>query len=104
MRTWHEKDFRTRHCTQEGATEMKISRAFFILFLGLFLLMLVAVGVFGTWYTAALGEAGLRLHSYLVQPLFNMGGLSITLIFIIKAAIYMVMLVLFSHFTMLVLR
>lgn len=83
---------------------MKVSRALFILFLGLSLLMLVAVGVFGTWYTAALGEAGLRLHSYLVQPLFNMGGLSITLIFIIKAAIYMVMLVLFSHFTMLVLR
>jgi small-conductance mechanosensitive channel len=83
---------------------MKISRIWSISFLALSLLMLLAVGIFGSWYTAALGKAGLQLHRYLVQPLFTMGGLSVTSFFLIKAAIFLVLLTLFSHFTMLVLR
>ena len=83
---------------------MKISRLWLLSFLALALLMLVAVGLFGSWYSAALGDAGLQLHRYLVQPLFSMGGLSITLFFLVKASIFLVLLTLFSHFTMLILR
>ncbi|MGH9744468.1 MAG: mechanosensitive ion channel family protein [Candidatus Acidiferrum sp.] len=81
-----------------------MSRIWLILFLTLSLIMLIAIGLFGSWHTAALGDAGLRLHHYLVQRLFSLGGLSITLLFVLKAAIFTVLLVLFSHFTMLVLR
>ncbi len=83
---------------------MKISRTQLIVFLGLFLLLLIAIGIFGTWYAPLFGSAGLRLQHYLVQPLFTMGGLPLTTFFLIKVAIFLVLLVLGSHFTMLVLQ
>jgi small-conductance mechanosensitive channel len=68
------------------------------------LLMLVAVGVFGTEYAQTFGQVGMRLRSFLVHPIFSMGGLPITLFFLLKAAIFLVALVIFSHFTMLLLQ
>ncbi len=55
---------------------------------------------------AAFGDAGLRLQRYLFQPLFSLGGLPITFSsFFLKAAIFIiVVLVLASHFTMLLLQ
>ena len=75
-----------------------------ISFLAVFLLVLIGIGILGSWYAPSFGGAWLRVHSYRIQPLFKMGGLSITLIFGLKAAIFMVLLTLFSHSTMLVLR
>jgi small-conductance mechanosensitive channel len=83
---------------------MKMSRKWLISLLTLALLILVGVGIMGTWYAPALGDAGLRLHSYLEQPLFTMGGLPVTLFFLLKGAIFVVLLFFFSHFTMLVLQ
>ncbi len=83
---------------------MKISRAWLIALLALCLLVLIAIGIFGNWYAPAFGDAGMRLHHYLVQPLFSLGGLPITLFFILKAAIFMVLLTLFSHFVMILLE
>jgi len=80
---------------------MNISRFRLITFLALSLLVLVAVVVFGSWYAPAFGDAGLRLQHYLFQPLFSLGGLPITSFFFLKAAIFIVVLVLASHFTML---
>jgi len=82
---------------------MKISRAWQISFLALALLVLVAVGILANWYAPSSGFAG-QLGHYLSQPLFALGGLPITLFFLLKVAIFMVSLVLFSHFTMLLLE
>lgn len=79
---------------------MKLSRLRLITFLSFSLLALIAVVVFGSWYAPFLGDAGLRLQHYLFQPLFSLGGLPITFFFLIKAAIFLVALVLVSHFTM----
>ena len=83
---------------------MTISRFRLITFLALSLLVLVAVVAFGSWYAPAFGDAGLRLQHYLFQPLFSLGGLPITFFFLLKAAIFLVVLILASHFTMLLLQ
>ncbi len=79
---------------------MKMSRGRQVALFGVSLSLLIAVGVLGTWYAPAFGEAGLRLQRYLTQPLFRLGGLPITLVFLLKAASFLCVLVLFSHFTM----
>jgi hypothetical protein len=83
---------------------MNISRFRRITFLAFSLLVLAAVVVFANWYAAAFGDAGLRLQHYLFQPLLRLGGLPITFFFLVKAAIFLVGLVLVSHFTMLLLQ
>jgi len=83
---------------------MKLSRFRMITFLALSLLVLVAVVAFGSWYAPFLGDAGIRLQHYLFQPLFKLGGQPITFFFILKTAIFLVVLTLASHFTMLVLQ
>jgi small-conductance mechanosensitive channel len=83
---------------------MKISRFRQITFLALSLLVLVAVVAFGSWYAPAFGDAGLRLQHYLSEPLFRLGGLPITFFFLLKAAIFLLALILMSHFTMLLLQ
>ncbi len=80
---------------------MNISRFRLITFRALSLFVLFALVVFGSWYAPAFGDAGLRLQHYLFQPLFSLGGLPITSFFFLKAAIFIVVLVLASHFTML---
>lgn len=72
--------------------------------LAMSLLLLISVGVFGNWYAPAFGDAGMRVQHFLVQPLFTMGGLPVTIFFILKALIFIVALVIFSHFTLLVLQ
>jgi len=84
---------------------MKMSRFRIITFLVLSLLLLVAILVFGNSYAPTLlGDAGLRLQHFLLRPLFNLGGLPITFFFLLKAAIFLVVLTLASHFTMLLLQ
>ena len=83
---------------------MNITRFRLIAFLALSLLLLVAVVALGSWYAPALGDAGMRLQHYLFQPLFSLGGLPITFFFLLEAAIFLVVLVLASHFTMLLLQ
>ncbi|HUA15147.1 MAG TPA: mechanosensitive ion channel domain-containing protein [Verrucomicrobiae bacterium] len=83
---------------------MKISRTQVITLLAFCLLLLIAVGVFGTWFAPLLGETGASLERYLVQPLFTLGGLSVTPFFLVKVAIFLMLLILGSHFTMIVLQ
>ena len=83
---------------------MKASRRGVMLLLAMSLLLLISAGVFGNWYAPAFGDAGLRVQHFLMQPLFTMGGLPITIFFILKALIFIVALVIFCHFTMLVLQ
>ncbi len=83
---------------------MKISRFWLITFLSLSLLILVAVVVLGNWYAPALGNAGVRLQHFLFRPLFDVGGLPITFFFLLKTAIFLVVLTLASHFTLLLLQ
>jgi len=83
---------------------MKISRLWLISLLVLLLVVLIAVGLLGSGYAPAVGDAGARLHHYLVQPIFRLGGLPITLLFLLKTTIFLVLLVLFSHFTLILLQ
>jgi small-conductance mechanosensitive channel len=68
------------------------------------LLALIFVGVLGNWYASSFGATGVRLQHYLEHPLFGLGGLPITLYFLLKAAIFMVVLTLSSHFSMIFLQ
>jgi small-conductance mechanosensitive channel len=83
---------------------MTISRGRLITLLTISLLLLIAVGIFGSWYAPALGKVGVRLQHYLVLPLFSLGGVPITSFFLLKAAIFVVVLILVSHFTLLLLQ
>jgi small-conductance mechanosensitive channel len=83
---------------------MKLSRPQVLALLGLSLLVLIAISMFGSSYAPLLGDAGLRLQHYLIHPLFKLGGLPVTLLFLVKVAIFLVLLLLVSHFTMLVLQ
>lgn len=83
---------------------MRTSRFRLVTFLTLSLLVLVAVVAFVSWYAPTLGDTGVRLQHYLFQPLFSLGGLPITSLFLLKAVIFLVVLVLASHFTMLLLQ
>ena len=89
---------------EEGVFAVKGSRARLIALLTMSLLLLISVVVFGSWYAPAFGDAGLRLQHYLSEPLFSLGGLPITFFFLVKTSIFLVVLVLVSHFTMLVLQ
>jgi small-conductance mechanosensitive channel len=68
------------------------------------LLLLVALGVLGTWFTPLLGDAGKNLHHFLTQPLLTLGGLPITTFFLMKVATFVVLLILTSHATMVLLQ
>jgi len=83
---------------------MKMSRARLITLLFLSLLVLIALGILGSWYAPTLGKFGLHFQGYLLRPLFNLGGLPVTAFFLIKAAIFLVVLILVAHFTLLFLQ
>ncbi|HTU43983.1 MAG TPA: mechanosensitive ion channel domain-containing protein [Bryobacteraceae bacterium] len=83
---------------------MKESRGRFRVMLGLLLLVLVALGVLAKLHIPLFGGAGYRLEHYLSAPLFTLGGLPITLYFLLKVTIFIVGVMLVSHFTMLLLQ
>jgi small-conductance mechanosensitive channel len=78
---------------------MKASRDGRMRLIGL-LLLLIAFGAFGTWFAPELGNAGARLQHALTAPFFTVGGMSITVFFLLKMAAFVVFLTLVSHFTM----
>jgi hypothetical protein len=86
-----------------GFNVMNISRSERIRLIGL-LLLLVAFGAFGRWFAPELGHAGSRFYQFLTRPLLTMGGLPITTFLLMKAATFVVALLLACHFTMIVLQ
>ncbi|MGH9502674.1 MAG: mechanosensitive ion channel family protein [Terriglobales bacterium] len=80
------------------------SRRGWIALLSVSLLLLIGFGAFGAWFAPLLGEVGIRLNHVLVHPLFTMGGLPVTLIFLLKVGIFLVALLLISHFVMVLLH
>ena len=83
---------------------MKTSRTRLIAFLGICLLALIGISVFGNRYATAFGVIGVKAHHYLLQPLFTLGGLPVTLLFLVKGVIFLVALILVAHFTLLLLQ
>jgi small-conductance mechanosensitive channel len=83
---------------------MKLSRTQWIISLGVALLFLIAIGVVGTWYAPVFGDAGVRLQHFLDHPMFKVGALPITPFFLVKVATFLVVLLLVSHFTLIVLQ
>jgi small-conductance mechanosensitive channel len=78
---------------------MNVSRKGRIRLFGL-LLLLLAFGVLGTWFTPELGDAGVRLHQFLTQPFLTVGGLPITAFFLMKVMTFVILLIFVSHATM----
>jgi small-conductance mechanosensitive channel len=83
---------------------MNISRVKVAILLALCLLLLIGIGILGTWYAPVLGIAGMRLQHFLVYPLFSLGGVPINSLFVLKAGIFLVVLVLICHFTLMILE
>lgn len=83
---------------------MKTSHTRLMVFLGVCLLLLVGMSLFGNRYAMAFGTAGIKAHYYLLQPLINLGGLPVTPLFVLKGAIFLVLLILIAHFTLLLLQ
>jgi small-conductance mechanosensitive channel len=82
---------------------MKVSRGARVRLFGL-LILLIAFGIFAAWYAPQFGDAGKHLHRLLLKPFFTMGGLPITAFFVMKVAIFVVVLLLVCHFTMAILE
>jgi small-conductance mechanosensitive channel len=82
---------------------MKLSRNGWIALLTFSLLLLIGFGAFGAWYAPLLGDAGMRLNHFLMQPFFTLGGVPVSIIFLLKVAIFLVALLLICHFVMVVL-
>lgn len=74
------------------------------LLLGVLLVLLVGLGMLGKLHASLFGKAGMKVQSYLVEPLFIVGGLPITAYFLLKVGVFLVLLVLISHFIMTVLQ
>lgn len=68
--------------------------------LGLLLLLMLGLGMLGKLHASIFGKAGVQIESYLAAPFFVLGGVPITVYFLIKVAVFVVALVLVSHFTM----
>jgi len=72
--------------------------------LGLALAVLIGCAVLGSRYLARISSTPERIHGYLSDPLFTIGQLPVTVLFLFRVAIFLVALVLLSHFTMRILR
>ena len=67
-------------------------------------LLLVGVAALGSRYVLRLSGAAGELRSYLSTPLLKLGQLPVTVFFLIRVAIFLVLLALASHFSMRLLR
>jgi len=68
------------------------------------LLLLVGVAALGSHYVANVSGAAGHLRHYLSEPMFEIGQVPVSLAFVVRVAIFLVLLILASHFCMRVLR
>ena len=68
------------------------------------LLVLLGLAALGSRYAARLSGIPSGLRNHLEAPLFQIGQVPITVVFLLRVAIFLVVLVLISHFTMRLLR
>ena len=68
------------------------------------LLLLVGLAVLGSHYVTHLTGAASQVRHYLSDPLFVIGQVPVTVTFIVRVAIFLVVLTLVSHFCMRLLR
>jgi small-conductance mechanosensitive channel len=64
------------------------------------LLVLIGLATLGSRYTPEFSGVAARLQHYLTLPLFKLGALPVTAIFLVRVAIFLILLALLSHFTM----
>ncbi len=68
------------------------------------LLVLIALAALGSRYVSHLSGAAGQLRHYLSQPMFEIGQVPVTVTFVLRVAIFLVLLTLVSHFSMRVLK
>lgn len=68
------------------------------------LLVLVGLAALGSRYISHFSGAAADLHHYVSAPLFQIGQLPITVIFVLRVAIFLIVLALASHFSMRLLK
>ena len=68
--------------------------------LGIALMFLIGIAVLGSRSISAFSGVTSRFQHYLTLPLFQIGQLSVSPVFLIRVATFLILLVLVSHFTM----
>ncbi len=71
---------------------MKLSRTQIWILLALALAVLVFIGFLGSFYGPLLGAVGVRAHRYLNLPMFMLGTVPVTIVFLLKVAVFLVLL------------
>jgi small-conductance mechanosensitive channel len=64
------------------------------------LVVLISLAVLGSHYVSQLSGVAAEAQHYLFAPLFNIGALPVTVVFLVRIAIYLIVLTLASHFSM----
>lgn len=83
---------------------MKLSRKQRIAFLLIALLVLLALGFLGSQDAPLLGDAAVHVQHFIDAPLFKLGEEPISLLFLLKSAIFLIILIIVSHTFMLVMQ
>jgi small-conductance mechanosensitive channel len=83
---------------------LKLSRKQRIALLAFSLFLLLAFGFLGSQGAPLLGDAAVHVQHFIDAPLFRLGGVPISLLFLLKSGIFLIVLALVSHTFMLVLQ
>jgi small-conductance mechanosensitive channel len=83
---------------------LKLSRKQRIAFLLIALLVLLALGFLGSQDAPLLGDAAVHVQHFIDAPLFKLGEEPISLLFLLKSAIFLIILIIVSHTFMLVMQ
>ncbi|MGI8772019.1 MAG: mechanosensitive ion channel family protein [Acidobacteriaceae bacterium] len=66
--------------------------------------VLIAVAFFGSYYAPLLGSAGMHAHHYLTLPIFLLGTVPVTVVFLLKIAVFLILLGLTASFMLQILQ
>lgn len=72
--------------------------------LAIVLAILVAIAALGSRFLSEVSGAAAGVRHYMASPLFQIGQLPITVLFLLRVAIFLVVLILVAHFTMRILK
>lgn len=77
---------------------MPLSRTRLWILGSLTVVLLLAIAFFGSYYAPLLGSAGMHAHHYLNRPIFLLGTVPVTVVFLLKVAVFLILLGLAASF------
>jgi small-conductance mechanosensitive channel len=79
---------------------LRLSRTAVWIFGSITLVVLIAIAFFGSYYAPVLGSVGMQAHHYLNLPIFLLGTVPVTILFLLKAAVFVILLGLTASFVL----